>query len=114
MRPFIFDFRKLPTTFRGFKVDTGISWDTIPEEFRLEEDELVPFYISMSEEKIIAYAEEHAVEICEELNDFALTLKDICNMITGGDFERHKKLCADAREDDIKNQNAFLNDDDDD
>jgi hypothetical protein len=90
-RPFIFDLRKLPETFRGFDVKPLIGQEDMPEEFRADEYELMPFHECWSEEHILTYAEEHALEICEQLNDYSLTLKDICNMIAFGDFEKHKE-----------------------
>lgn len=97
IRPFIFDVRQLPKSFRGFELEVIISSDTMPAEFLLDEEDILPFDLCMSEEKIIAYAEKHALDICDQLNDYTLTLKDICDMIAGGDFERHKKLCEEER-----------------
>lgn len=96
-RPFIFDVRQVPKSFHGFELETTIISETIPYEFRLDEEDIVPFDICHSEEKIIAYAEKNALDICEQLNDYSFTLKDICDMIAGGDFERHKKLCEQLR-----------------
>jgi len=96
-RPFIFDERKLGKTFRGFEIKTVIIDETIPQEFRLDEEGILPFDICWSEEKIIVYAEKHALEICEQLNDYKLTLKDISDIIAGGDFEQHKKLLHEER-----------------
>ncbi len=92
--PFIFDYRKLPKIFLGFKMSGAIPIETIPEEFRLDEEGLLTYEECWSEARIIAYAEEHALDICEQLNDYTLTLKDLCDIIAGGDFERHKKELA--------------------
>ncbi|HLG34213.1 MAG TPA: hypothetical protein VI757_04980 [Bacteroidia bacterium] len=96
-RPFIVDFRKLPETYCGFEVQYVISSETFPEEFRADWDDLVPYEVCWSEEHVLAYVREHALEICEKLNDFALTEKFMCDMITDGDFERHKKYVAEER-----------------
>ena len=106
-RPFIFDIRKIPDTFHGFTLYCYIDWDTKPEEFRgppLPDDwkpkdgiVLIPLDILFAPEKVMAYAEEHVLEICEQLNDYTLTLKNICDMIVCCDFEQHKKECEEKR-----------------
>ncbi|MCG3167475.1 MAG: hypothetical protein POELPBGB_03267 [Bacteroidia bacterium] len=90
-RPFIFDIRQLPKSFRGFTIQVMVWQSAVPDEFRLDEDDIVPFEVCWSEERVLAYAEEHVLDICTQLNDYTFTLKDICDMIVGGDFERHKK-----------------------
>jgi len=97
VHPLIFDSRKLPETFLGFEIQSGYSESSVPEEFRAYEEGLAPYDICWSEEKIIAYAEEHALEICEQLGDYSLTHNDICDMLAGGDFENHKKSVAEER-----------------
>ena len=96
-RPLIFDGRKIPETFYGFKIEGTTSNDSVPDEFKAYDEGLLPFDVCWSEEKIIAYAETHALEICEQLNDYTLTLKDICDILAGGDFERHKKLLEEEK-----------------
>ena len=96
-RPMIFDFRKIPKTFRGFELSAGIIQDSVPEEFKAEEEGLMYYDECYSPERIIEYAETHALEICEQLDDYTFTLKDICDMIVGEDFERHKKYCEEEK-----------------
>lgn len=110
-RPFIFDIRQLPKSFCGFKLSYVVPVDTIPDEFRLDEEDILPFDICWSAENIIAYAEKHAPDICEQLSDYTLTLKDICDMIADGDFERHKKLCEEER---VKRISAATSEEDED
>ncbi len=90
-RPFIFDIRKMPKSFLGFTIQVSMWQSALPDEFRLDEEDSVPTASCWSEEHIIAYAEEHALDICTQLNDYTFTLKDICDMIAYGDFEQHKK-----------------------
>lgn len=106
-RPFIFDTRQLPEKFRGFELEVITNYPTIPDELRLDEEGMVPSYICRSPEKLKAWATEHALEICEQLNDYTFTLIDICNMIADGDFERYKMFCEDskAREPDEEDEN---------
>lgn len=89
--PFIFDSRKLPETFKDFKIEALRSHDTFPEEFRLDEEGLMTSQECWSEKRIIAYAQEHALEICEELNDYSLTFEEICDIVAGGSLEELKK-----------------------
>jgi hypothetical protein len=96
-RPFIFDIRQLPKVFLGFQVHVIVWQSALPDEFRLDEDDTVPTESCWSEERIIAYAEEHALDICTQLNDYTFTLKDICDMIARGDFEKHKKYLEEEK-----------------
>jgi len=96
-RPFVFDIRQLPESFQGFELVVFVSVETIPEEFQLDEAGILPVDICWSEGKVIAYAEIHALEICEQLNDYTFTLKNISDMIADGDIEQHKKMLELAR-----------------
>jgi hypothetical protein len=95
-RPFIFDTRQLPETFREFELEITTNYETIPDELRLDEEGMVHFHVCRSPEKLKAWAEEHALEICEQLNDYTFTLQDLCNMLADGDFERYKRICKEA------------------
>ena len=96
-RPLIMDHRTLPKTFLGFKVDWLVRNDSIPEELRADEEGLMHYDECWSEERVIAYVREHAIDICEKLNDYTLTEKELCDIIAGGDFERLKKDVAEER-----------------
>jgi len=92
-RPFIFDIRKLPKTFMDYELMGAINQESLPEEFRADEYELMTSAECWSEAHILQYAEEHALEICEQLGDYSFTLKNICDMMVG-DFEKHKEQLA--------------------
>jgi hypothetical protein len=64
--PLIFDHRKLPATFHGFHLQYLLY--AIPEEFEAYDVEPLYLYYDecWSEERIIAYVREHALEICEK------------------------------------------------
>jgi hypothetical protein len=106
-RSFIFDIRKIPATFHGFKLYAWVKYKTKPAEFcppeRTDEDiekgiyRFLPIDEIYPPERVIAYAEENVLDICEQLNDYTFTLKDICDMIVSGDFDEHKKECEEAR-----------------
>lgn len=112
-RPMIFDFRKIPKTFRDFEISICIVQDSVPEEFKAEEDGLMYYDECYSPERVIEYAETHALEICEQLNDYTLTQKDLCDILTGGDFERHKKLCEEEKVKRLNSEYADEEEDDD-
>jgi hypothetical protein len=107
MRPFVFDIRKIPATFHGFSLYVFPKYDSKPDEFRhpdrTEEDikkgiyRFLPMDELFSPEKVMAYAKEHVLDICDELNDYTFTLKDICDMIVSRDFDEHIKECEEAR-----------------
>ena len=106
-RPFIYHIKRLPKAYKGFKIEYAVSYDTVPFEFGEEMERMLPLDVFYSEEKIIQYAEEHADEICIQLNDYTLIIKDICDIIAGGDFEQHKRMLQKEK------LNQFSDDDDD-
>jgi len=112
-RPFFFDFRKVPKTFHGFQLDLLTADETAPDELRSDEEETIPWHICRSPEKIIAYAEKYAVEICEELGDYSFTFKELCDMMGDGDFERYKQNCEDALLESILMDDEEFEDEDD-
>jgi hypothetical protein len=106
-RPFLFDIRKLPATFHGFKLYVFANWGTKPPEFqgpvRTKQDikkgiyRFYPLDVLYDPEKVKAYAEDHFLDICAALDDYTFTIKDICDMIVGNDFEKHEKWCEEER-----------------
>jgi hypothetical protein len=89
--PFIFDARKLARTFLGFNMVAFIPYETIPQYFKLYEDDILSYEECWSPQRILAYAEENALGICEQLNDYTLSFTEICDLLAKGDFERYKK-----------------------
>lgn len=108
-RPFIYNIKHLPETYKGFEIRYLISSETYPYEFGLEMETMLTPDVFYSEEKIIQYAEDHADEICKQLNDYSLTFKDICDIIAGGDFEALKL----ANEKEREKPNRFFDDESD-
>jgi hypothetical protein len=90
-RPFFFDGRNLKRTFLGFQFLTTIQEETIPEYFKLDEDDILTYDECWSPHRMLAYARENALEICEQLNDYNFTLAELCDILAGGDFEKFKK-----------------------
>lgn len=99
-RPFVFDIRKLPDTFYGFKLYTSVPWNARPEPFRPKNHYIPeqfdalnykPYEDIFLPEKVMVYALKHAKEIRAELNDPTFTIKNICDMIVWRDFNEHKR-----------------------
>jgi hypothetical protein len=90
-QPFIYDARNSRKTFMGFQLEGIVLNHSLPDHFRLDEEGILSYKECWNPERILAYATENALDICEQLNDYTLTLSDICDIITNGDFERYKK-----------------------
>ena len=95
-RPFFFNLKLLPENFMEFKIEYLVDEEEKPEEFKVDED-ILPYYTNWTEERILANAAEHAVEICEQVGVFSLTHMDICDILAGGDFVAHIKFMEEEK-----------------
>jgi len=92
-RPFILDRKIKFTAYKGFEVQLTIYESEYPDEFKSHFRGETDYEECFSAERVTAYAENHALEICEILGDYSLSLYDICCIIVSGDFEKHKQEC---------------------
>ena len=102
--PFVFDNRKLPNFYKGFRVQNVMTAkdnytgenkaNELPGEFKIDRNnEFIPHDEYWAPEKFIAFVERCEDEIRKKLDDPSMTKKEMLDALAWGDFEKHKMQC---------------------
>lgn len=101
MRPFIFDSRKTPVTYKGFKVSNQLrspsepqhenifGHDHVPMEFVIDDDEVIYVEDAEAPLRYTTFVDRCEDDIRKALGDPSMTRMDILDALAWGDFKRH-------------------------
>jgi hypothetical protein len=99
LHPFIFDGRKLPDSFMGFRIFKVWIAKSIPRSIERRVIDSDGSITSWTPEQFRQYARKNAKRIRQALNDPTMTEEDILNAIAQNNFKRY---CTEYEQDRLK------------
>lgn len=90
--PFIFDKRKIPSTYLGIDVRGGASIKDMPKEFQTKSTDPREEY-AWAPERFEKFVDRSIDQIRKELGNPNMSREEILDALLGSDFQKHIKHC---------------------